>query len=340
MGFYWLWLKRVLFSSRMIFQYSSLFSLFGLILAVASLTVALLVVNGFSSGLEKILIDQQGHLRIQAKNNILKEELLKDISAYKKEYFSNQALFLSFEGLIVKDSHFKGVFFEAVQDEKLKSLSFLKNHILEGNLESNQPFVVLGSDLAKELNLSVGSISTVIVSQSEDSYFSKKQAHFKVGAIADFGRYELNSSFVFLPLSFTKVLGFDRVSGMNVWIKNADQTNFLKQKMEHSLKDSYIIRSWKDIDRAFFAVVESDKKIIFFVLFILIVAAGFNISSSLFVQVFRKTKDISILRAMGAKKKIDKKLVFAQWIDFGLVWLNYRHFSGSFCMLPACFCSK
>ena len=213
----------------MIFQFSSLFSLFGLILAVASLTVALLVVSGFSSGLEKILIDQQGHLRIQAKHNILKEELLEDISAYK-EYFSNQALFLSFEGLIVKDSHFKGVFFEAVQDEKLKSLSFVKNHILEGSLESSQPFVILGSDLAKELKLSVGSTSAVIVSQSEDSYFSRKQAHFKVGAIADFGRYELNSSFVFLPLSFAKTLGFDRVSGVNLWIGNTAQTSFFKTK--------------------------------------------------------------------------------------------------------------
>ena len=55
MAFYWLWLKRVLFSSKTLFQFSALFSLFGLVLAVAVLTVAILTVNGFSSGLEKTL---------------------------------------------------------------------------------------------------------------------------------------------------------------------------------------------------------------------------------------------------------------------------------------------
>ena len=307
MNFYWLWLKRILFSSQTVFQFSALFSFFGLILAVASVTVALLAVEGFSSGLEKALIGRQGHLRIQAKDHIFKEELLEDISAYK-DFFANQVLFLSFEGLILRDSRFKGVVFEAVEDEKLKSLSFLKKHILEGDLESSEDFVVLGSDLARELKVSVGSLVSVIVSRSEDSYFSKKQARFKVSAIADFGRHEFNSSFVLMPLSSAGSLGFNQISGVNLWIKNQDQASFLKHKLESSLEDFYFVRLWKDMDRSFFEVIESDKKIIFFILLILIVSAGFNVSSSLFVQVFRKTKDISILKAMGAKRGLIRNL--------------------------------
>ena len=64
-------------------------------------------------------------------------------------------------------------------------------------------------------------------------------------------------------------------------------------------------------------MIESDKKIIFFVLFILIVAAGFNISSSLFVQVFRRTKDISVLKAMGAKKKLIRNLFLLNGLILG-----------------------
>ena len=307
MNFYWLWLKRILFSSQTIFQFSALFSFFGLILAVASVTVALLAVDGFSSGLEKALIGRQGHLRIQAKNEVLKEELLENISDYK-DFFAHQVLFLSFEGLIVQNSRFKGVVFEAVQDEKLKSLSFLKNHILEGDLESSESFVVLGSDLAEELKASVGSWISVIVSRPEDSYFSRKQVRFEVSAIADFGRHEFNSSFVLMPLSSARSLGFNHISGVNLWIKNQAQARFLKHKLERSLEDFYSVQLWKDRDRGFFEVIESDKKIIFFVLLILIVSAGFNVSSSLFVQVFRKTKDISILKAMGAKKGLIRNL--------------------------------
>ena len=316
MGFYWLWLKRVLFSPKTIFQFSSLFSLVGLILAVASLTVALLVVNGFSAGLEKTVIDRQGHLRLQSKSGIPREKLLEDLSAYE-EFSADQALFLSFEGLILKGSRFKGVFFEAIQDEKLRSFSFLKNHILKGNLESREAFVVLGSDLAEELKLSVGSTVSVLVSQPEDFHFSRKQARFKVGAIADFGRHEFNSYLVFFPLSFARILGFERVSGLNLWIKNKDQSGFLQKKMEAALGDSYTIHSWKEMDKVFFEVIESDKKIIFFVLLILIVSAGFNVSSSLFVQVFRKTKDISILKAMGAKKRLIRNIFLINGLILG-----------------------
>ncbi len=318
MSFYELWLKRVLFSSKTIFQFSSLFSLLGLILAVASLTVALLAVNSFSSSLENILINQQGHLRIQAQNNVSKEELLESIAVYR-EHFSSQAVFLSFEGLIIKGRHFKGAFFEAIQDDKLKSLSFLKNNILEGHLESSEPFLVLGRELAEELKLSAGDSVTALASPSEDSHFSRKQAHFKAGAIADFGRYDWNSSVILMPLSFARQLSYDQVSGASLWLKSGHQIDLLKQKMENSLGDFYTVRSWRDIDRAFLSAVESDKKIIFFVLFILVVSAGFNISSSLFIQVFRRAKDISVLKAMGAKKRQLRNLFVLNGLLLGFI---------------------
>ena len=55
-------------------------------------------------------------------------------------------------------------------------------------------------------------------------------------------------------------------------------------------------------------MIESDKKIIFLVLLILIVSAGFNVSSSLFIQVFKRTKEISILKAMGVRKGVIRNL--------------------------------
>ena len=316
MNFYWLWMRRVLFSSKNIFQWGSLFSLFSLILSVASLTVALLVFNSVSSSLENILIDKQGHLRIQAKENLSKKKLLEDMEIYE-EFFSDKALFLSFEGLVLHGRRFKGVLFEGIQDEKLKSLSFLKNRILEGDLESPGPFLVVGSNLAEELKLSAGSSTEVIVSQAKDSIFSRKQARFKVGAVADFGRHEFNSSFVLMPLSSVPVLGFDQISGASLWLKHKDQIHTLKQDMEKTLEEFYVVQSWKDMDRAFFAVVESDKKIIFFVLLILIISAGFNVSSSLFVQVFRRTKDISILKTIGAKRKVIRNLFLLNGLILG-----------------------
>ncbi|MDE0092314.1 MAG: FtsX-like permease family protein, partial [Oligoflexia bacterium] len=275
------------------------------ILAVAVLTVAVLAVNGFSSGLEKVLIDKQGHLRIQAERDILKEDLLEVLADYE-DFFDKQVFFLSFEALVVHGQSFKGVVFEAIEDEKLKSLSFVKNRIVEGRLDFSSPFVVLGSELAKELDLSVGSVVSVIASQ--DSVFSREQAQFKLAGVIDFGRYEFNSFFALMPLSASRALDFNQVSGLILWLKNKNQLSFLKKELSQVLPAHYFIQSWKDSDRAFFEIIESDKKIIFFVLLILIVSAGFNVSSSLYIQVFKRTKEISVLKAMGIQKAAIRNL--------------------------------
>ena len=313
MDFYILWLKRILFSTKTVFQFSSLFSLFGLILAVAVLTVAVLAVNGFSSSLEKITVDKQGHLRIFSSDYVFEEDLL-EITADYKGLLDKQASFLSFQALIVKDQSFKGAYFEAIEDEKLQSFSFLKRQLPSAQLDFSSPFVILGSELAKELNLSVGSEVSVIVSQG--SHFARKQAKFKLAGIIDFGHYKLNSAFVLMPLSASSTLGFDKVSGMNLWLKNKNRLAGLKQELSQILPLGYTVQSWKESDR-FFAEIESDKKIIFFVLLILIISASFNVSSSLFIQVFKRTKEISILKAMGAKKADIRNLFLLNGLILG-----------------------
>ena len=316
MIFYWVWLKRFLFSFKTFFQFSFVFSLLGLILAVAILTVALLVINGFSSGLEKTLVDKQGHLRVFSEEYVSKNEILERVENYQ-DSFSNQALFFSFEGLILHENNFKAVFFEAIQDEKLRTFSFLENRILKGSLDSEESFVVLGSALAKELNLSIDSKVLVIVSRPEDPYFSRKSLTYKLSAIVDFGRYEYNSRFVLMPLSSIQSLERDKVSGISLWLKRQEQTDLFKKKLEKDLDDSYLVHSWKDLDRAFFEIIESDKQIIFFVLLILIIVAGFNVSSSLFIQVSRKTRDINILKAMGAKQGTIRNIFLLKGLILG-----------------------
>ena len=316
MAFYILWLKRVLFSAKTVFQFSSLFSLFGLVLAVAVLTVVALAVNGFSSGLEKTIIDKQGHLRVLSDKKVLAEDLLEAAADYK-ELLDKQLFFLSFEALIIKGQVFKAVFFEAIEDEKLRDFSFLQSRIIDGQMNFSVPFIVLGSELAKELNLSIGSEVSVVVSQGSD--LSRKQAQFKVAGIIDFGRYEFNSFFALMPLSASQALGFNEISGMSLWLKDKSRVSFLKWELLKLFPSHYTVQSWKDSDRAFFEVIESDKKIIFLVLLILIISAGFNVSSSLFIQVFKRTKEISILKAMGAKKTVIRNLFLLNGFILGFL---------------------
>ena len=326
---YKLWLNRVLFSSKSLFQFSSLF---GLILAVASLTVALIAFSLFSSSLESVIIDRQGHISLLSEDPLLKEELLESLEEYE-DHIESQAFFLFFEGLIVKDQSFKAVFFEAIEDHKLKELSFFKRRILEGSMSHlSEHSIILGTELAKKLGLSVGSKVSVIV--SEDLIFSRKQAQFQVEGLIDFGRYEFNSHLALMPLSAVKKMGFDKISGVKLWLKKNRALSFrwLKQglgldykkslselDLSHEMSKSlpYSMNYWKN--DMFFKVISADKKIIFFVLMVLIVSSSFNVSSSLFIQVFRRTKEISLLKALGIQKHSLRNLFFLNALFLGVI---------------------
>ena len=333
MELYRLWLKRVLFSAQTLFQFSSLFSLFGLILAVASLTVALIAFSLFSSSLESVIIDRQGHTSFLSQEPISQQEFIEALREYE-DYIQKQAFFLLFEGLIVKDQSFKGVFFEALEDHKLREPSFLKNRLLEGSRDQlSKNSVLLGTQLAKKLDLSVGSSVSLIV--SEDLIFSRKQAQFQVDGLIDFGRYELNSHLVLMPLSSAKSLGFQKISGVKLWFEphKALSLASLKKALGHaSLSSSKWLLS-REIGRSlpfahsmsywekdpFFSVISADKKIIFFVLMILILSSGFNVSSSLFIQVFRRTKEISLLKALGIPQASLRNLFLLNALFLGFV---------------------
>ena len=318
MNFYTLWLRRVLFSSQTLFQFSSFFSLFGLVLAVASLTVALLAINGFSAGLERILVNRQGHILVQPAEPSSREEILEELSFYKDE-IEKELFFLSFETLLVKDSSFKGVLLEAIEDDKIKELSFLKTSLIEGSLESSTESLFIGSELANILNLSVGSKVSAVVAESEDSLFSRRRAEFQVGAILDLGRHDFNSSFALLSLSSARKIGFDKLSGVKLWLKDGEQSLPLTRELSQSLPPSYSVKSWRSADPVFFEIIQSDKKIIFFVLIILVISAGFNVSSSLFIQVFKRTKEINLLKSLGVESSHLRNLFLLNGLILGIV---------------------
>lgn len=320
MKLYFLWLKRILFSSQSLFQFSSLFSLIGLVLAVCSLTVAVLIINAFSTGLESVLIDRQGHVQVQSDHTFESEESLDWLSDYQED-IKNQVFFLSFEGLIVEGQSFKGALFEAIEDEKIKELAFFKKRLQEGALNKTSPFILIGSELAKQLKVSVGDQLSVVVPQSKEGVFSRRQAQFELAGIMDFGSYEFNSFFVLMPLSSAQKFLFPQsphqVSGIKLWLWNKDKSTGISQDIAQILGDSYLVTSWKSADPVFFEIIESDKKIIFFVLLILIVSAGFNVSSSLFVQVFRRAKEINLLKAIGIRQSSLRNLFLLNALVLG-----------------------
>ena len=327
---YLLWLKRVLLSPKNIFEASAVFSAAGLSLAAAALTTALLVVNGFTASLEKAIVDRSGRLSVLSDGFAAREELERALLPHQ-DLIREQAAFLSFEGIILRGGKFKGAFFEGADEEHLKNSSFLRRRILKGEISGKKPFVIIGRALAKELKADIGSpVSVVMAADRKSPFFSRKQKTFFVSAIADFGRHDFNSRYVLTSLADGEALLGSKglVSGIRVWLKQKGEALPLARQMRREKAGPYHIVHWKDMDRWFFKVIEMDKKIIFFVLFIMIIAAGFNVSSALFVHVFRKTREISILKAMGAAGSTIRNIFLLEGLVLGALGLSSGVFLG------------
>ena len=320
--FYRLWLKRIIFSPKDVFQVTSLFSVFGLILGVAVLTVALLTVNGFSKSLQKVVVDRNGHLVFLSENKQPLQNFSKKLETYKPS-IRQSVPFLSFAGLASNSRELKGVIFEGLDFQSFSSDLTIRQRIIRGkiDLQASNSFVILGRSLAEDLKADVGDlIQTVFVKPSKEMGLSRKKKTFPVSGIADLGKHDLNSRSVLMPLSASQELmgQGDRVSGLRIWLKEDSQTKYLVRTLNYQYGDSgYQAISWMEMEKSFFNNINSDKQIIFFVLLILIIAAGFNVSSALFVQVFKRTREISILKAMGAGNSVILKIFLLRGLALG-----------------------
>ena len=330
--FYRLWLKRMMFSPGEILQRNSLFSVAGLILGVAVLTVALSAVNGFSRGLQQIIVDQNGHLTFVAEGERSARSFSERLKPHQTA-FSASAPFLTFEGLISHSRELKGVLFEGLDLSALPPSAGIRKKILKGSADGSGPFVILGRSLAEDLNADVGgSVQAVVLEPSGAEGFSRKKQRFLVGGIADFGKHDLNSRYVVLPLpSARKFLQKpEQISGVRIWLKEAGEASLLARALNNRYGERGLRAvPYTEVERAFFANINSDKRIIFFVLLILIVSAGFNVSISLFAQVFKKTREISILKAMGADDGLILRIFLLRGLALGLAGAVFGIGSGT-----------
>ena len=321
--FYRLWLKRIIFSPTEVFRLTSLFSIFGLILGVAVLTVALLTVNGFYRSLQKVIVDRNGHFVFLSEEKQPLQSFSEKLAPYQSS-IRQSVPFLSFAGLVANSQELKGVIFEGLDFKSFSSELPIQKRIVQGevDLKGSGSFVILGRFLAEDLGAGTGDlVQTVFVEPSGRIGSSRKTKTFPVGGIVDLGKHDLNSRLVLMPLSVSQeFMGRkDQVSGLRIWLQEEGQANYFVRALNNQYRDrGYQAVSWKDMEKSFFNNINSDKRIIFFVLLILIIAAGFNVSSSLFVQVFKRTREISILKAMGAGNGIILKIFLLRGLALGL----------------------
>jgi lipoprotein-releasing system permease protein len=165
--------------------------------------------------------------------------------------------------------------------------------------------VIVGSGLAQSLGLTVGSNITFVSPQGNATAIGTipRIRAYKVVGIFNVGMQEYDSTFAFMPMAAAQTFfsAPGRATQIEVTVRNADEVGAVSDRIRAALPGAPIqVIDWQQSNDSFFEAVTVERNVMFLILTLIIVVAAFNVISSLIMMVKDKTRDIAVLRTLGA----------------------------------------
>ncbi|WP_417594789.1 lipoprotein-releasing ABC transporter permease subunit [Parasphingorhabdus sp.] len=307
----WVIAKRYLLPGKgegFIFLVASI-SLVAVMLGVAALIVVMSVMNGFRAELFDKIVGLNGHAVIQGYGGRLPgwrdllEETRQTEGVVSASPLIEQPLLTTYNGRV-----------EAVLVRGMLVSDILNNETLDGKtvagdlarLEPGAGRVGIGSRLAMTLGAQVGSRITIINPQGRSTPFGTvpREIAYEVAAIFEVGVYDYDKAFVIMPMedAQTLLLLGDQIGMIEIKTNDADNVSDIIAPLIPKVADRGVITDWQTMNASLFETLQVERVVMFVILSIIILVAVFNILSSLIMLVRAKTRDIAILRTMGASR--------------------------------------
>ncbi len=292
------------------------FSLIGIALGVATLIIVMSVMNGFREELLGRIISLNGHMSVLAKGQPFTN--YDQITQQVKNVEGITAVYpvIERQGMLIYRNQARGLMVRAIKPEDLVQRKMVADNIRDGSLKSFGSFehegekthwVAIGKRLADSLYLKIGDKITIVSPEGNVSAFGTlpQQKSVYIGAVFEVGLNDYDKSVVFIPLEAGQSLFKlpESVSNLEVFVDNPDAVHARGLKVTAAIGNDYQIFDWQNANNGLFQTVQVERNVMFVILTLLILIAAFNILSSLIMLVKDKTRDIAIMRTMGATQK-------------------------------------
>ena len=276
-------------------------------LSVAMLVIVMSVMNGFRAELLDKIVGLNGHAIVQAYGGRLDDwqSVLADVRATPEVTDASplieQPLLVTFNGRV------EGVLVRGNTQADIRKMS---DKLVAGNLSALQPGdgkIMIGARLAQNIGARVGDVITVINPQGRATPFGTvpRQVGYEIAAIFEVGIYDYDEKFVIMPMADaqTLLLMGDEIGMIEVKVTDPDKVGEILAPVQRKLAGRALISDWKQINASLFEALQVERVAMAFALSFMVLVAAFNILSSLVMLVRAKTRDIAILRTMGATRK-------------------------------------
>jgi lipoprotein-releasing system permease protein len=306
---------------------TTLIAVSGIAISVAAILVTLGVINGFQSEIKKKILDSQSHIVIYGEMN--KNELSRlDTILYSFKEIEAKSVFIISQGILITQTRSLGTVIKGIEAENEFKVTNIEKSLRYGKWDLKNQGIVLGEELAKNLGVFIDD-ELVLVSPKFDSGtlgIIPKMRKFKIKGIINTGYYEYDSSFAFIDINEARSFFNPDIlsNGISIKLKDINLTQSIYFKLRKEIPFYFSIKTYSDINKNLFSALKLEKFVMTLILSLIILIATFSISSNLFMITVQKTKEIGILRAMGASKnKIKKITIWIGTLFIGVLSLNF-----------------
>ena len=310
----------------------TILSIAGVTVGVMALIVVIAVMTGFEADLKSRILGGQSHVIVLRHGGEFTDYHQVMQAVEKIDGVVASTPFIYTQGMLRSKHGLSGAVIRGIDPETagqvigtLKKLDLPSVSDVNRNSENQAaiPGIVLGKELARNLGVTEGKILYLISPRGMLSPIGHVPAmkQFKVTGFFESGMYDFDSSFAYIHLKDAqKILRMgDSVSGVEVRVNEIYKAREIADKIIDKIRFPYWARDWIQMNQNLFRALKMERFVMFIILTLIILVAAFNIASTLIMMVMGKTRDIAILKAMGATDKSIRKIFVFNGMVIGLI---------------------
>lgn len=287
-------------------SFITLTSVFGIALGVTALITVLSVMNGFEAELRERILGMTSHATVTGLNGQLDNWPEAEAKIKNQPHVEGVAPFISGQVMINADRRVSGTMLNGILPDYENKVSKVGANMVEGRLSdltAGSYNIVLGAELANYLGVIVGDKITVISPQinSTPAGILPRMRRFTVTGLFKVGMYEYDRNMALIHLDdAAKLYRMDTaVSGLRIKLDEIFNAPRITRELASEFYGEYVVSDWTQAHSNFFRAVQTEKRVMFIILLLIVAVAAFNIVSTLVMVVTDKRGDIAILKTQG-----------------------------------------
>ena len=307
----------------------TLISVAGVALGVMALIIVLAVMTGFEEDLKDKILGTNAHIVVLNSAGAMDDyqALLKKVQGIDGVVAATP--FIYNQVMLSSGKNVSGVVLRGIDVASDAKVTNLHKSMVEGTLQTLEdagaktPGLVIGKELAKNLGLFLGDSVDVISPMGNITPFGMmpKLRHFRVAGIFNTGMFEYDSTLAYVSLAEAQnFLGLgDTVTGIQLKVRDVYHTGTLARVINRELGPPYHARDWMQMNKNILFALKTEKSVMFIILTLIVLVAAFGIASTLFMVVMEKTRDIAILKSMGATSRSIMRIFVFEGVIIGVL---------------------